>query len=70
MWPVLPGQNNTVQSQAVVILGCVLYVGGTKPGFLNQTRYGILLKSTGTQGLGIWRALVTTSTKNSTTVKI
>jgi hypothetical protein len=31
--------------------------------FLNQARYGILLKSTGTQGLGIWRAFLTTATK-------
>jgi hypothetical protein len=32
MWPLLTGQNNTDQSQALVILGCGRYIGGTKSG--------------------------------------
>jgi len=36
MWPLSTGQNNTVQFQAILILGCVRYIGGTKSGFLTR----------------------------------
>lgn len=62
MWPHFTGQNNTVQSQALVILGCVRYIGGTKSGFLTRPGMEFFWKAPGTQGLGIWRALLTTAT--------
>ncbi len=62
MWPLLTGPNNTVQSQALVILGCVHYIGGIKSGFLTRPGMEFFWKAPGTQGLRIWRALLPTET--------